>query len=142
MLVGASTAKGALRGHYDQMKMILHQDIVSRRRPDPNGLGTCGSFGRSPSPRAAALRSPMRDGTATCVSLRYSARSCAGETEMDSEIDLAAEFDPVARMDLLQLSAAERRIAELLGSPVELLPEPVEKRRLQDQINRDRRRAF
>ena len=65
-----------------------------------------------------------------------------GETEMDSDIDLAAEFDPAARMDLLQLSAVERRIAELLGSPVDLLPEPVEKRRLQDQINRDRRRAF
>jgi hypothetical protein len=41
-------------------------------------------------------------------------------------------------MDLLQLSAVERRIAELLGSPVDLLPEPVEKRRSQDQINRDR----
>src|SRR6202047_2425376 len=65
-----------------------------------------------------------------------------GETEMDSDIDLAAEFDPAARMDLLRLSAVERRIAELLGSPVDLLPEPVEKRRLQDQINRDRRRAF
>ena len=65
-----------------------------------------------------------------------------GETEMDSDIDLAAEFDPAARMDLLQLGAVERRIAELLGSPVDLLPEPVEKRRLQDQINRDRRRAF
>jgi hypothetical protein len=26
-----------------------------------------------------------------------------GETEMDSDIDLAAEFDPAARMDLLQL---------------------------------------
>jgi predicted nucleotidyltransferase len=64
------------------------------------------------------------------------------ETEMDSDIDLAAEFDPAARMDLLQLSAVERRIAELLGSPVDLLPEPVEKRSLQDQINRDRRRAF
>ena len=45
-------------------------------------------------------------------------------------------------MDLLQLSALERRIAELLGRPVDLLPEPVEKRRLQDQINQDRRRAF
>jgi uncharacterized protein len=65
-----------------------------------------------------------------------------GETEMDSDIDLAAEFDPAARMDLLRLSAVERRIAELLGSPVDLLPEPVEKRRMQDQINRDRRRAF
>jgi predicted nucleotidyltransferase len=65
-----------------------------------------------------------------------------GETEMDSDIDLAAEFDPAARMDLLQLSAVERRIAELFGSLVDLLPEPVEKRSLQDQINRDRRRAF
>ena len=65
-----------------------------------------------------------------------------GETEMDSDIDLAAEFDPAARMDLLRLGAVERRLAELLGSPVDLLPEPVEKSRLQDQINRDRRRAF
>ena len=65
-----------------------------------------------------------------------------GETETDSDIDLAAEFDPAARMDLLQLTALERRIAELLGSPVDFLPEPVEKRRLQDQINRDRQRAF
>lgn len=46
-----------------------------------------------------------------------------GETEADSDIDLAAEF-------------------ELLGRPVDLLSEPVEKRRLQDQINQDRRRAF
>ena len=65
-----------------------------------------------------------------------------GETETDSDIDLAAEFDPAARMDLLQLTALERRIAELLGSSVDLLPEPAEKSRLQDQINRDRLRAF
>jgi predicted nucleotidyltransferase len=65
-----------------------------------------------------------------------------GETESDSDIDLAAEFDPGARMDLLQLAALERRIAELLGSPVDLLPEPAEKSRLQDRINRDRLRAF
>jgi predicted nucleotidyltransferase len=64
-----------------------------------------------------------------------------GETESDSDIDLAAEFDPAARMDLLQLTALERRIAELLGNPVDLLPEPAEKSRLQDQINRDRLRA-
>ena len=65
-----------------------------------------------------------------------------GETETDSDIDLAAEFEPAARMDLLKLTALERRIAELLGSPVDLLPEPAEKSRLQDQINRDRLRAF
>jgi uncharacterized protein len=65
-----------------------------------------------------------------------------GETESDSDIDLAAEFEPAARMDLLQLTALERRIAQLLGSPVDLLPEPADKSRLQDQINRDRLRAF
>ena len=65
-----------------------------------------------------------------------------GESETDSDIDLAAEFDPAARMDLLRLTALERRITELVGRPVNLLPEPVEKHRLQDQINRDRRRAF
>ena len=65
-----------------------------------------------------------------------------GESETDSDIDLAAEFDPAARMDLLQLTALERRIAELLGRRVDLLPEPVGKHRLQDQINRDRQRAF
>jgi predicted nucleotidyltransferase len=65
-----------------------------------------------------------------------------GETEADSDIDLAAEFDPAARMDLLRLTVLERRIGVLLCSPVDLLPEPVEKRRLQDQIDRDRRRAF
>jgi uncharacterized protein len=54
-----------------------------------------------------------------------------GEAETDSDIDLAGEFDPTARMDLLQLIALERRITALLGSPVDLLPEPVEKRRLQ-----------
>jgi hypothetical protein len=65
-----------------------------------------------------------------------------GEAEIDSDIDLAAEFDPAARIDLLRLAALERRLAELLGRPVDLLPEPVEKRRLQEQINRDRLRAF
>jgi predicted nucleotidyltransferase len=43
-----------------------------------------------------------------------------GETEMDSDTNLAAEFDPAARMDLLQLSAVERRISELFGSPMDL----------------------
>jgi predicted nucleotidyltransferase len=39
---------------------------------------------------------------------------------MDSDINLAAKFDPAARMDLLQLSAVERRIGELFGSPMDL----------------------
>lgn len=45
-------------------------------------------------------------------------------------------------MDLFRLTALERRIETLLGCRVDLLPEPVEKQRLQANIDRDRRRAF
>lgn len=65
-----------------------------------------------------------------------------GEAESSSDVDLAAELDPDARMDLFRLTALERRIAELLARPVDLLPEPAEKQRLQAKIDRDRRRAF
>ena len=64
------------------------------------------------------------------------------EAESTSDVDLAAKLDPDARMDLFRLAALERRVAELLGRPVDLLPEPVEKQRLQAKIDRDRRRAF
>jgi uncharacterized protein len=65
-----------------------------------------------------------------------------GDEEASSDIDLAVEFDPAARMDLFRLTALERRIAELLGRRVDLLPEPVQRPRLQANIDRDRRRAF
>jgi uncharacterized protein len=65
-----------------------------------------------------------------------------GDAKAGSDIDLAAEFDPAARMDLFRLTALERRITEILGRRVELLPEPVEKPRLRANIDRDRRLAF
>ena len=65
-----------------------------------------------------------------------------GDAGPDSDIDLAAEFEPAARIDLFRLTALERHLGELLGASVDLLPEPVEKRRLQAQIDRERRRAF
>lgn len=65
-----------------------------------------------------------------------------GDNEVDSDVDLAAEFDPEACMDLFCLTAVERRIAEILGRRVDLLPEPVEKPRLRANIERDRRLAF
>ncbi len=65
-----------------------------------------------------------------------------GDAEEGSDVDLAAELDPAACMDLFRLVALERRIAELLDRAVDLLPEPVEKQRLQANIDRDRRRAF
>jgi uncharacterized protein len=65
-----------------------------------------------------------------------------GEAAADSDIDLVAQFEPAAHMDLFRLTALERHLTELLGAPVDLLPEPVEKRPLQAQIDRKRRRAF
>lgn len=65
-----------------------------------------------------------------------------GDAEAGSDVDLAAEFDPAARMDLFRLVALERQLAELLGRTVDLLPEPVEKPRLRANIERDRVRAF
>ena len=62
--------------------------------------------------------------------------------DADSDVDLAVELDPEARVGLLALGALDRRLAELLGRPVELLPEPVEKPSLRYSIDRDRRRAF
>jgi predicted nucleotidyltransferase len=65
-----------------------------------------------------------------------------GDAEADSDIDLAAELDPAARIGLFALGALERRLAQLVGRKVDLLPEPVEKPRLRANIDRDRRRAF
>jgi len=65
-----------------------------------------------------------------------------GEAGPDSDVDLAVELDQDAHIDLFRLTGLEQRIAELLGRPVDLLPEPVEKRRLQANIDRDRLNAF
>jgi predicted nucleotidyltransferase len=65
-----------------------------------------------------------------------------GDAEADSDVDLAAELDPEASIGLFALGALERRLAELVGRKVDLLPEPVEKQRLRANIDRDRRRAF
>ncbi len=65
-----------------------------------------------------------------------------GDDEADSDVDLAAEFDPAARIGLFELVAIETRLGQLIGRPVDLLAEPVEKARLRANIERDRRRAF
>jgi predicted nucleotidyltransferase len=65
-----------------------------------------------------------------------------GDAEAGSDVDLAVELDPAAHMDLFRLSALERRISEILGRRVDLLPEPVEKPRLPANIDRDRLLAF
>ena len=49
-----------------------------------------------------------------------------GDAAEDSDIDLAAEFDPSAEMDLIRLVALERELGEALGRHVEILSEPIE----------------
>ena len=65
-----------------------------------------------------------------------------GNAEADSDVDLAAEFDPAAEMDLIRLVALERRIGETLGRRVDILPEPIENPRLRANVERDRLIAF
>ena len=65
-----------------------------------------------------------------------------GEARAVSDVDLAAEIEPESRMDLFRLASLERRLGDLIGVRVDLLPEPTEKARLQATIDRDRRRAF
>jgi len=65
-----------------------------------------------------------------------------GDDAAESDVDLAAELDPAAGIGLFDLVALERRLGEMLGRPVDLLPEPVEKPRLRANIERDRIRAF
>lgn len=64
------------------------------------------------------------------------------EAGLASDIDLAVELDPDAHIGLFRLVALQRRLSEILGRMVDLVPEPVENPRLQWNIDRDRRRAF
>jgi predicted nucleotidyltransferase len=65
-----------------------------------------------------------------------------GDAAPAGDVDLAAEFEPAASMDLFRLTALERRLGEILGQRVDLLPDPPENQRLRTNIDRDRRRAF
>lgn len=65
-----------------------------------------------------------------------------GEARPDSDVDLAAEFDPAARMDLLRVVGLEFELGEWLGRRVEILPEPIEAPRLRARVAKDRVRVF
>lgn len=65
-----------------------------------------------------------------------------GEAGPDSDVDLVAELDRDAHIGLFGLVSLEGRLGDLLGRKVDLIPEPVQKQRLQKNIDRDRRRAF
>ena len=49
-----------------------------------------------------------------------------GEASPASDIDLVVELDPAARIGMIRLAGIERRLVEILGWRVDLLPEPIE----------------
>jgi uncharacterized protein len=65
-----------------------------------------------------------------------------GDANPASDVDLVAQFDPAAGIDLVRLVGLERQLAETLGRRVEILPEPIENPRLRTNIQRDRIIAF
>lgn len=65
-----------------------------------------------------------------------------GSAIPDSAVDLLAELDPSARVGLFRLAALERRLAEMLGHGVDLVPAPIEQSRLREGVERDRSGVF
>lgn len=65
-----------------------------------------------------------------------------GEDGPESDIDIAATFDPAARLSLFDVAGIEARLSEILERSVDLLQEPVRKPYLRREIERDRLRAF
>ena len=65
-----------------------------------------------------------------------------GEAGPDSDVDILVQLDREARIDLFQFAVLEEQLSEMLGLPVDLVAEPVEKHRLRARIDRDRRDAF
>jgi predicted nucleotidyltransferase len=65
-----------------------------------------------------------------------------GDYKAGSDVDLAVEFDREAGIGLIEVVGLEQSLSALLSREVQLVPEPVEKQRLQANIDRDRCRAF
>jgi predicted nucleotidyltransferase len=65
-----------------------------------------------------------------------------GEAGPDSDVDLAAEFDPKARITLFELGGLNVHMEELLGVPVDIVAEPTAHPRFQSRIDRDRVHVF
>jgi uncharacterized protein len=65
-----------------------------------------------------------------------------GETELDGDVDLAVVLVSAAHIGLIGLSALERRIGDLIGHKVDLVPEPAETPHLREYIDRSRKLAF
>lgn len=76
------------------------------------------------------------------VSLSLFGSVARGEEGPESDVDLAAKLDPAKRITLFGFAGISERIREMIGVPVDLVSEPVQKARLQALIDRDRVHVF
>ena len=65
-----------------------------------------------------------------------------GEEGPDSDVDLAARFDPAAEVGMFKYGAIVERLRTLLGNSIDLVVEPARKPRMQTEIDRDRALVF
>ena len=65
-----------------------------------------------------------------------------GEAGPDSDVDVAVKLDPTRGIDLFELGGLNIRLEHLLGTPIDLVTEPVRRLRFQERIDRDRILVF
>jgi predicted nucleotidyltransferase len=75
-------------------------------------------------------------------SLSLFGSTARGEAGPSSDVDIAAQFDEASRVGAFRFATIADRLAELLGSPVDLVGEPARKTAMQHNIDRDRLRVF
>ena len=65
-----------------------------------------------------------------------------GEAGPNSDVDLAARFDPAAEVGMFKYGTILERLRSLLHAPVDLVGEPARTARMQAEIDRDRALVF
>jgi predicted nucleotidyltransferase len=65
-----------------------------------------------------------------------------GEMSAESDVDLMAEFDPARQFSLLDLVGLENRIADIIGTRVELTSQNALKERIRERVKREAVLAF
>lgn len=65
-----------------------------------------------------------------------------GDARPGSDIDLAARFDPAAKVGMVKYGTILERLRTLLSAPVDLIGEPARTPRMQAEIDRDRTPVF
>lgn len=69
-----------------------------------------------------------------------------GEAGEGSDVDVAVILDqastPRGFAYISHLDRVEQRLGQILGTPVDVVTEPARKRDIQEEIERERRRAF